>query len=88
MEVSSHQFDQMQFNLRQATDDIVRLQARVTALESGNALPPDQKVSVTPTIAPQPVVSVEAPAPVPVAQPDIDTELDISRGMTAGGRRD
>lgn len=94
MEISNHQFDQLQFNLRQATDDIERLKARVTALETGAPLPADQSIAPQP----QPAETCEAymtrtsPATFETmmqeksAQP-AETELDITRGMTAGGRR-
>lgn len=90
MEITKQVFDTLQFNLQCALDDIIRLKARVTALEGGEALPPDQTVTVTPQ--PQPMtceahIMQHAPAPAPVAQSDIDTELDLTRGMTAGGRR-
>jgi hypothetical protein len=84
MQVSFADFDRLQNNLRQAQDDILRLTARVTALEGGEALPPDQTI----TLPTEPVVCEPAPAPVIVVrQPDIDTELDLTRGLTAGGRR-
>ena len=87
MQISFADFDRLQNNLRQAQDDIVRLKARVAALEGGEALPPDQTVTPAPS---QPITCEERimqHAPAPVAQPDIDTELDLTRGLTTGGRR-
>lgn len=88
MAITQQAFDNLQFNLQGALDDILRLKARVTALEGGEVLPPDQSVAPDPqSFAPVTCEQVLAVHPAAAAEPEIDTELDITRGMTAGGRR-
>ena len=95
MEISKQVFDNLQFNLQQALDDIIRLKARVTALEAGAPLPADQ--SVAPIIeAPPPsgvgrfdyVEPTDAEI-VATIQPESETTAlpDISQGWVGGGRR-
>lgn len=86
MEVTKQVFDNLQFNLHGALDDIIRLKARVAALERGEVLPPDQSITVTPQPQPAPVACEEVIA-APAAQPEIIALPDISVGWVGGGRR-
>lgn len=73
--------DNLQHRLSQAEDEILRLFARVAALESGTPLPHDQVIAVMPQ--PQPVIAAVAET---VTQPQPTTIPDISEGW-AGSRR-
>jgi hypothetical protein len=86
VQVSFADFDRLQNNMQQATDDILRLQAHVTALEGGAPLPADQSIAPQP----QPTETCEAymmrHAPKPAAEPDTAALPDISTGWVGGGR--
>ena len=75
--------DRMQWGLSQANDEIKRLAARLTALEGGKVLRTEPKPKVEPTL---PTVTCEEhiAAQATVAAREIDTPLDLSRGMTTG----
>ena len=80
--------DRFQFNLRKLEDEVTRLKARVTALEAGSPLPPDQLSVAAPVLSnwieplPEPQV-----APTLTVVPEC-TEINVlaGGGMTAGGR--
>jgi hypothetical protein len=83
--------DRLQFRLAQAEFDIQRLLARVTALEGGQPLAPDQTTAVIPAPAPEPATNFVAPS-ANLAEPQqpqpLEVELNIlsGQGMTAGQR--
>jgi hypothetical protein len=83
MQVTFADFDRLQNNLRQATDDILRLQARVTALEGGAPLPAEQPVIHK--VSCEQVVMATAPAPQQ-PKPEPTALPDIASGWV-GGRR-
>jgi hypothetical protein len=81
-----HAFDQTQFQLAQAQDDIKRLTARVTALEAGTPLPPDGVPDIQPTLpAPEKITCAPEHFIAPVT-PQPEVVPDITVGW-AGGQR-
>jgi hypothetical protein len=83
-EIQAQINDRLQFRQSQLDDTIKRLEARVAALEVGTPLPADQTIELVVEHCTEAEVG---PEPVHQPQPDLGTELDISRGMTAGERK-
>jgi len=82
--------DSLQFRFSQMEDRIARMQARISALESGQPLPADQLIEVAAPVIhyeapPEPSVE-QAPLPAPSAPPQV---IEYSEGMLmpTGARR-
>jgi hypothetical protein len=85
-ENQAHINDRLQFRLSQLEDEIKRLQARVTALEGGAALPADQTATPQPEISCEEYIMQNAPVQPAPTVPETTLTPDISVGWV-GGRR-
>ena len=65
-------FDRCQAAIAALQEEVKRLQARVTALESGTALPADQQVEVVPEV---PTYTATQQQPKPSSKPDEHIEI-------------